>query len=157
MIVHLVPSPRWRWFSRLTIACYSAAISSEPGNATGCRRGGIAGRWTKPVAATQFGITRGVSLSFLPEKMNRHRITPIILARKDEPTPDYAPGWMECPDPELIDRRRKLVEELMRVYHDESARTRETVSIGRLFIVEMLEANLRILRRDTDQPPDPLG
>src|SRR5271165_552164 len=42
----------------LTIACYSAAISSEPGNTTGCRRGGIAGRWTKPVAATQFVASR---------------------------------------------------------------------------------------------------
>ena len=42
----------------ITIACYSAAISSEPGNTTGCRRGGIAGRWTKPVAATQFVASR---------------------------------------------------------------------------------------------------
>ena len=41
-----------------TIACYSAAISSEPGSATGCRCGGIAGRWTKPVAATQFVASR---------------------------------------------------------------------------------------------------
>ena len=42
----------------------------------------------------------GVSASFLPKKMNRHRITPpkrcaeircqfTILARKDEPTPDF--------------------------------------------------------------------
>ncbi len=43
---------------QLPIACYSAAISSEPGNTTGCRRGGIAGRWTKPVAATQFVASR---------------------------------------------------------------------------------------------------
>src|SRR5271157_1353435 len=43
---------------RPTIACYSAAISSEPGNATGFRRGGIADRWTKPVAATQFVASR---------------------------------------------------------------------------------------------------
>jgi len=35
----------------LTIAWYSAAISSELGKATACGRGGIAGRWTKPVAA----------------------------------------------------------------------------------------------------------
>src|SRR5271157_2170770 len=42
----------------IPIACYSAAISSEPGNATGCHRGGIAGRWTKPVAATQFVASR---------------------------------------------------------------------------------------------------
>ena len=32
----------------------------------------------------------GVGSSFLPEEMNRHRITP-HSARKDEPTPDYAP------------------------------------------------------------------
>ena len=31
------------------------------------------------------GRKSGVSPSFLPKKMNRHRIT-----RKDEPTPDYA-------------------------------------------------------------------
>src|SRR5271157_244185 len=50
-------SAQWR-AGTLTIACYSAAISSEPGNATGCHRGGIAGRWTKPVAATQFVASR---------------------------------------------------------------------------------------------------
>ena len=44
--------------SHLTIACYSAAISSEPGNAIGCGRGGIAGRWTKPVATTKFVACR---------------------------------------------------------------------------------------------------
>ncbi len=44
--------------AQLTIACYSAAISSERGNATGCHRGGIADRWPKPVAATQFVASR---------------------------------------------------------------------------------------------------
>jgi len=41
-----------------TLACYPAAISPEPGNTTGRRRGGIAGRWTKPVAATQLVASR---------------------------------------------------------------------------------------------------
>jgi len=45
-------------FSRRTLACYPAAISPEPGNTTGRRRGGIAGRWTKPVAATQLVASR---------------------------------------------------------------------------------------------------
>jgi hypothetical protein len=35
----------------LTIARYSAAVFSGLRDATGCGRGGIAGRWTKPVAA----------------------------------------------------------------------------------------------------------
>src|SRR5206468_5241910 len=35
----------------LTIARYSAAITSGLRHAGDCRRGGIAGRWTKPVAA----------------------------------------------------------------------------------------------------------
>jgi hypothetical protein len=48
----------------ITIACYSAAISSEPGNATGCGRGGIAGRWTKPVAVTQFVACRGTPICY---------------------------------------------------------------------------------------------
>ena len=43
----------------LTIARYSAAISGELGNTTGCRRGEIAGRWTKPVAATQLATSHG--------------------------------------------------------------------------------------------------
>src|SRR6516225_1007305 len=34
----------------ITIARYSAAITSGLHHATGRRRGGIAGRWTKPVA-----------------------------------------------------------------------------------------------------------
>jgi len=66
-------------------------------------------------------------------------------------------GWMVSPDPELVDRRRKLVEELLRVFHDDSTKTRETLSVGLLFIVAMLEANLRILRREANQPPDPLA
>ena len=38
----------------------------------------------------------GVSSSFLPEKMNRHRITPDTgLRPKDEPTPDYAPDYAQ--------------------------------------------------------------
>ena len=41
---------------------YSAALSSEPGNATSCRRGGIAGRWTKPVAATRLAASRGTPI-----------------------------------------------------------------------------------------------
>src|SRR5208282_2643693 len=45
--------------SRLTIVRYSAAISGESGNTTGCRRGEIAGRWTKPVAATQLAASHG--------------------------------------------------------------------------------------------------
>jgi hypothetical protein len=35
----------------ITIARYSAAITSGLRHAGDCRRGGIAGRWTKPVAA----------------------------------------------------------------------------------------------------------
>ena len=38
---------------------YSAAISGELGNTTGCRRGEIAGRWTKPVAATRLAASHG--------------------------------------------------------------------------------------------------
>ena len=40
---------------RLTIAQYSAAVFSGPRDATGYGRGGIAGRWTKPVAAFPVG------------------------------------------------------------------------------------------------------
>jgi hypothetical protein len=43
----------------LTIARCSAAISGELGNTTGCRRGEIAGRWTKPIAATQLAASHG--------------------------------------------------------------------------------------------------
>src|SRR5271157_137870 len=54
----IAPASSERTHLSITIACYSAAISSEPVNATGCHRGGIAGRWTKPVAATQFVASR---------------------------------------------------------------------------------------------------
>ena len=38
------------------------------------------------------------SSSFLPEKMNRHGITPPDYAQKDEPTPDYAQKDEPTPD-----------------------------------------------------------
>src|SRR5271157_5755265 len=43
---------------RLTIARYSAAISDGLREVTRRDRGGIPGRWTKPVAAPQFTVLR---------------------------------------------------------------------------------------------------
>ena len=52
----------------LTIAQYSAAISSGLRDGAGCRRGGIVGRWTKPIAARRVcDIAPGVSSLSRPQ------------------------------------------------------------------------------------------